>query len=417
MNPASVDDEGPLAEAPLEGLRIVELSTYVAGPSGAMTLAQMGADVIRIDPIGGATDYRRLPLDPHGLSLYWAGLNKAKRSVEIDVSSEEGRELVGALIATPGSDGGILLTNAVGQSWLSHESMSKYRADLITVHIKGRNDGKPAVDYTVNCEVGLPSITGPVDTERPVNHVLPAWDLLTGLHAAIGILTAERVRARTGKGQLVNVSLSDVAVATMAHLGFVADVVMNGRSRMRDGNYLYGSFGCDFATADDQRVMIVALSESHWRKLVSVTGIAGAISALEESLQVDFALEAVRYEHRNILEALMRPWFESHTLDELAARLDAGKILWGSYRSLESFVNDPTGLLQQTGLMSNVEQPGVGTYPVPRAVLDFSLWSNDDPSPAPLLGADTDETLTSLLGLSDYQLAALRDRGVIGGRA
>lgn len=408
-------DTPKVSNAPLDGLRIVELSTYVAGPSGAMTLAQLGADVIRIDPIGGATDYRRLPLGPNGLSLYWAGLNKAKRSVEIDLSSAEGRELVGAIVGAPGTDGGILLTNTVGRSWLSHESMCKYRADLITVHIMGRSDGKPAVDHTVNCEVGLPDITGPIDTERPVNHVLPAWDLLTGLHAAIGILAAERVRSRTGRGQLINVALGDVAVATMSHLGFVADVVMNGSSRMRDGNYLYGSFGCDFATSDDQRVMIVALTESHWRKLVGVTGITGAIAALEESLQVDFAREEVRYKHRIILESLMRPWFENHTLNELARLLDAGGILWGPYRSLENFVNDPTSLLHVSGLMSEVAQPGIGTYPIPRAVLDFSLWTNNAPSPAPVLGADTDGTLKGLLGLSDNELEALRDRGVIGG--
>jgi 2-methylfumaryl-CoA isomerase len=402
-------------DAPLDGLRIIELSTYVAGPSGAMTLAQLGADVIRVDPIGGATDYRRLPLGPNGLSLYWAGLNKAKRSVEVDVTSDEGRELIGAMVGAPGSQGGVLLTNAVGQSWLSHESMCKYRADLITVHIMGRSDGKPAVDYTVNCEVGLPNITGPIDIDRPVNHVLPAWDLMTGLHAAIGVLAAERVRSRTGRGQLINIALGDVAVATMSHLGFVADVVMNGRSRMRDGNYLYGSFGCDFATSDNQRVMIVALSESHWRKLISVTGIAGAIAALEESLQVDFDQEEVRYQYRNILEALMRPWFESHTLDELAKLLDAGRILWGPYRSLDNFVNDPASLLHISGLMSEVAQPGIGTYPIPRAVLDFSLWTDCEPAPAPVLGADTDGTLRQLLGLSDRELALLRERGVIGG--
>jgi len=408
--------KSPVAsEAPLDGLRIVELSTYVAGPSGAMTLAQLGADVIRIDPIGGATDYRRLPLGPNGSSLYWAGLNKAKRSIEIDTTNEEGRELVGALIGAPGADGGILLTNAVGQSWLSFESMRQYRPDLIAVHIMGRSDGKPAVDYTVNCEVGLPSITGPVDADRPVNHVLPAWDFMTGLHAAIGILAAERVRLRTGKGQLINVALGDVAVATISHLGFVADVVMNGRSRMRDGNYLYGSFGCDFGTSDNQRVMIVALSERHWRKLIDVTGIAGAITALEDSLHVDFDVEDVRYQYRNILEALMRPWFESRTLDELAQLLDAGKILWGPYRTLENFVNDPSSLLNITSLMSDVNQPGIGTFPIPRSVLDFSLWADGEPSPAPILGADTNETLHELLGLSDGELDTLRSRGVIGG--
>ena len=152
---------------PLRGLRILDLSTYVAGPSGAMTLAQLGADVIRVDPVGGATDTRRLPHDDKGQSLYWAGLNKAKRSVEIDLRSPQGRELVIEMLASGGSQGGILLTNAVGQSWLDYPILSARRPDLIEVHITGRRDGRPAVDYTVNCEVGLPWLTGPVDFARP----------------------------------------------------------------------------------------------------------------------------------------------------------------------------------------------------------------------------------------------------------
>jgi 2-methylfumaryl-CoA isomerase len=400
--------------APLSGLRILDLSTYVAGPSGMMTLAQLGAEVIRIDPIGGATDHRRLPLSPNKSSLYWAGLNKAKRSIEINIASDEGRELVGALLASSGPDGGILLTNSVAQPWLEYESMVQHRSDLIEVHITGRRDGQPAVDYTVNCEVGLPHITGPVDVARPVNHVLPAWDLLTGLHAAIAVLTAERVRRATGQGQKITVALADVAVATMSHLGFVADVAMNGQSRLRDGNYLYGSFGCDFATSDNERVMIVALTERHWHKLIEVTGISGAIAALETSLKVNLNIEEDRYRYREILEALIRPWFEDRTLDEVSRALNDANILWGPYRSLEGFVNDPSSLLHLTTLMSDVDQPGIGTFPVPGPVLEFSRWQPDPPAPAPRLGQDTDGVLASLLGLDDSEISDLRARSVIG---
>jgi 2-methylfumaryl-CoA isomerase len=401
--------------APLEGLRIIDLSTYVAGPSGTMTLAQLGAEVIRIDPIGGATDFRRLPLGPSGSSLYWAGLNKAKRSVEIDTSTNRGRDLVGALVGAPGPEGGILLTNAVGQPWLSYNAMRRYRSDLIEVSITGRRDGKPAVDYTINSEVGLPLITGPVDFARPVNHVLPAWDLLTGLHAAIAILAAERTRSRTGAGQLVSLALADVAVATMGHLGFVADVVINDRGRLRDGNYLFGSFGCDFATADGQRVMIVALTERHWHKLVQLTDIAEAISALERSLKVNLDVEEVRYHYREVLEALIRPWFEAQTSEEISKKLDEAKILWGTYRSLENLVNDPTSLLNLTDMMVDVYQPGIGTFPTPRPALEFSEWNSGTPSPAPILGEDTSEVLSRLLGLNDAELADLRAQSIIGG--
>lgn len=401
--------------APLTGLRIIDMSTYVAGPSGTMTLAQLGAEVIRVDPIGGSTDVRRLPLGPTGSSLYWAGLNKAKQSVEIDTSIPEGRELVGALIGAPGPEGGIVLTNAVGQTWLSYDLMSQYRSDLIMVHIKGRHDGTPAVDYTVNCEVGLPLITGPVGFERPVNHVLPAWDLLTGLHAAIAILAAERTRLRTGVGQLVSLALADVAVATMGHLGFVADVVINRHERLREGNYLYGSFGCDFVTADGERVMIVALTERHWSKLVKLTEITDAITGLEKSLRVNLDVEEVRYRYREVLEALIRPWFEERTFEEVRLNLERAGLLWGPYRSVENLVTDPKSLLNVTDLMENVDQPGVGKYPVPRPVLSFSSWKEDTPAPAPVLGQDTGEVLSRLLGLEESEIANLRERKVIGG--
>jgi 2-methylfumaryl-CoA isomerase len=400
---------------PLAGLRIIDLSTYVAGPSGTMTLAQLGAEVIRVDPVGGATDTRRLPLAPDGTSLYWIGLNKAKRSVEVDLRSPEGRELVTSLITAPGPENGIMLTNAVGQRWLDYDVLRQRREDLIQVHIEGRADGKPAVDYTVNCEVGLPVLTGPVDFERPVNHVLPAWDLLTGMHAAVAILAAERVRTRTGKGQQVTVALSDVAVAAMAHLGFVADVVVNGRGRLREGNYLYGSFGSDFPTADGHRVMIVALTERHWRNLIEMTGLRDTITALEESLQVDLTAEEARYEYREVLAALLRSWFQSRTLADVTAGLEESKVLWGTYRSIEEFVTHPQSLLHTGDLMVDVEQPGIGSFPVPKSVLSFTGWDGAAPTAASNLGADTDSVLGSVLGLDDSDLDDLRKRGVIGG--
>lgn len=408
--------EDSATSGPLAGLRIIDISTYVAGPSSTMTLAQLGAEVIRIDPIGGATDTRRLPLDSHGNSLYWAGLNKAKKSVEIDISSPEGRELVTALVAAPGTGNGIVVTNAVGQRWLSYEALSERRLDLIQVHITGRSDGKPAVDYTVNCEVGLPFLTGPVDFERPVNHVLPAWDLLTGVQAALAVVSADRVRTMTGKGQLVTVSLADVAVATMAHLGFVADVVVNGRGRRREGNYLYGSYGSDFATADGQRVMIVALTERHWRNLVEMTGLTETIAALERSLNVDLAEEESRYQYREVLSALLSSWFGQRSFEDVTRGLDSSKVLWGTYRTVEDLVTNPNSLMHATDLMVDVDQPGIGRFPVPRPVLDFSGWNDGQPAPAAVLGQHTDEVLREALGFDEHQLADLRSRSVIGGR-
>lgn len=407
--------ESDSSMAPLAGLQILELSTYVAGPSCGVALAQLGADVIRIDPVGGATDIRRLPLDKNGDSLYWAGLNKAKRSIEINTNSPTGRDLVYELLVASGSNGGILLTNAVGQEWLSYENLRKHREDLIEVHIEGRSDGKPAVDYTINCEVGLPVITGPPELNHPVNHVLPAWDLLTGLHAAIGVLSADRRRMRTGKGQFIAVSLADVAVATMGHLGFLSDVSLNGRDRLRDGNYLYGSFGCDFRSRDGRQVMIVALTERQWQNLIKLTGAGEVISALERTIGVDLTAEEVRYQYREVLVGLFRPWFEQRGFDEIAKALDENRVLWGPYRSVEGLVNNASSILNLSPIMDSVERSGVGNYLSPRGVLRHGDWAGIPSKESHYLGQDTRQILGDVLHLEGATIDELQREGIIGG--
>jgi 2-methylfumaryl-CoA isomerase len=387
-----------MTDGPLQGLRIIDLSTYVAGPSCGMALAQLGADVIRIDPLGGAPDTRRLPLDANGRSLYWAGLNKCKRSVELDLSTDEGRDAATRLIVAAGEARGIVLTNGSGHGWLGYERLRRHRGDLIYVQILGRADGKPAVDYTINAQVGLPYLTGSADSANPVNHVLPVWDLLTGLHAAIAILTAERRRTRTGEGSLVTVSLADVASATMAHLGFVADRVLNGHPRERDGNYLYGDFGRDFITRDGRHVMVVALTARHWHKLVSLTGVAGAVTALGTSLDADFDDEGTRYRHRHVLGALLAPWFEARPYQEVAAALDAARALWGPYRTIDDLVAAPDSLIRSSNVFCDVEHPGLGMCPAPRSVLSFDGQPPDRTPRAPTPGQDTRRVLSEVLG-------------------
>src|SRR3954469_6604307 len=159
------------AARPLVGVRIVEISSFVALPLAGMTLGQLGADVIRVDPIGGAADYRRWPVTGGGESIYWAGMNKGKRSVAVDFRSAEGQDLVQRLIA----DSGVLVTNVAGRQWHSYDTLTRLRPPLIHVEVSGRANGGTGVDYTVNAGVGFPMVTGPVELATPVNHVLPAW--------------------------------------------------------------------------------------------------------------------------------------------------------------------------------------------------------------------------------------------------
>src|SRR3954463_3929430 len=287
----------------LQDLRIVEFSAFVAAPLGGMTMAQFGAEVIRIDPVGGAIDYNRWPVTDSGASLYWAGLNKGKRSVALALNKPEGRELAQAIATAPGAGGGIVLTNLPPLPGLDYASLKAKRADMIMLRLTGNRDGSAAVDYTVNAASGFPLVTG--QGGAPVNHVLPAWDIAAGLYLATALLAAERHRGRTGEGQEVVAALSDVMLAAVGHLGYVGDVHVNGRARPAIGNDLYGSFGRDFATADGKRVIIIALTPRQWRGLGRATGLAEKLALLGEMMEVDLDTETGRYEARETIAALL----------------------------------------------------------------------------------------------------------------
>jgi len=389
-------------DGPLTGMRVVEVSSFVAAPLGGMTLAQLGADVVRVDPLGGGVDHRRWPLAESGTSLYWAGLNKGKRSLCVDLRSAQGRELVTRLVA----DSGILLTNAAIRG-LDHETLVKVRPDLIQLRITGRPDGSAAVDYTVNAELGFPLVTGPEDHAGPVNHVLPAWDIACGLYAAIGILGAELRRRATGEGQSITLPLSDVALAMAGNLGFLAEAQFGG-VRPRIGNHLYGSFARDFGTRDGHRVMVVALTARHWTDLVGAAGLTGPVSALESALGADFGLEADRYEHREALAGLLHRWFAGRDLAEVTGSLKGTSVLWSVYRTFADVVADEA--LRANPMMAVLDQPGIGRHLAPGSPLDFG---DRAVVRAPVMGEHTDEILRTRLGLDPDRISALRDQGVI----
>ena len=404
-------------EAPLAAVKVLDISTYVAGPSCAMTLSQLGAEVTRIDPPGGASDTRRLPFSAMGRSIYWATLNRGKRSIEVNTRNPQGQELVGKLLAGQGPEGGIVVTNTVGHSGVSYDELKAWREDLIMIHILGHADGRPAVDYTINSEVGFPLITGSADDTRPVNHVLPAWDLLAGLQGVIAVLSALKVRERTGKGQYITVSLADVAATTAANLGMVAEVVINNEPRQRDGNYTFGLYGHDFKTADGGHVMTILLTPKHWYTMVELTGTRDAFAGLSVSMGLDFDDEVTRYRYRRVSSALFGPWFEQRSFAEATRALAEAKILWGPYRTVEDFVRSPESPLAKSGLFEDVYFPEIGTVPTPRAVLRFDedVVSVPRAKNSPGVGTETNEVLHEDLGLDDEAIAALRAAGVIGG--
>jgi 2-methylfumaryl-CoA isomerase len=397
--------------APLAGLRIVEVSAFIAAPLGAMTLAQLGAEVIRIDPLGGNIDYHRWPLAPDGQSIYWASLNKAKKSVTLALDTPEGRELAADLMCAPGDGAGIVLTNLPAKGWMSYEALAARRPDLIMMRLTGNFDGSAAVDYTVNCAGGFPITTG--DDLRPVNHVLPAWDVAAGLYLAAGVLSAERVRLRQGIGQEVKLALSDVMLATVGNLGYIGDAQINGASREPIGNHLYGAFGRNFATADGRDVMVAAISNRQWQALAKATGLATRLAMIGPLMEVDLDTEGGRYSARHAIAAVFEPWFAARTLAEVAASFTGTGVLWGPYQDFRQLVADDPRCSRANPMFADVEQPGIGTVLTPRVPLSFSASLARAPQASPRLGENTAAVLQELLGKSTDDVAGLRERGII----
>jgi len=394
-------------DLPLDGIAVVEVSSFVAAPLCGVTLAQLGADVIRVDPIGGAADFRRWPLAESGASIYWTGLNKGKRSATIDLRSPEGQALVQRLVV---EGDGIVVTNAAGWDWLSHERLAGLRPDVIHVQLLGRGDGSTGVDYTVNAAVGFPYVTGPADHGGPINHVLPAWDVCCGLYAALAVTAAVYRRDQDGHGAAISLALEDVALAIGGHLGFLTEPQVNGTQRPRLGNSIYGQYGQDFTSRDGVSFMVVTLTGRHFRDLVEVTGTDAAVSALAEALGADFADEGDRYRYRDVLSGLFATWFAEHQATEITDALAATTVLFERYRTFAEVASDHR--VVQNPLFTRLHQPGIGEYFAPGLPASFD-GSHPASAPAPNLGQDTADLLAERLELSSDEIARLTDAGTI----
>lgn len=397
----------------LEGVRVVEGAAFVAAPLAGMTLAQMGADVIRFDRIRGGLDYSRWPVTPNGRSLFWAGLNKGKRSIAVDMSTPHGQEIVTRLIVGEGTgDDGIYLTNLRVRGWMSYEELSKKRKDLIMMMILGDRQGGPQVDYTINPAVGFPAATGPEGSEEPVGHVLPAWDCITGQQAALGILAAKRHRRRHGEGQLVELALKDMALSILGNLGIIGEMTVNGEEREKIGNSLYGAYAQDFICKCGERIMIIGLTERQWKNLKKATGTMDVFNDLATELGADLSLEGERYLHRHAITEKLKPFFDSVTVKDIAKKFDSLGVTWSVYRTFKQAVEQDPDISTDNPMFTRLHHPGIGTYLTPGNPISFSNAERVEPRRAPALGENTEEILHEI-GYSGGEIAKFYDDKVV----
>lgn len=395
----------------LKGISLVEVSSFVASPTVGLYMAQFGADVIRVDQIGGGQDFRRWPVTANDDSLSWENLNRAKRSLALDFGKPEARELLVELVRKVSN----LVTNLPAAGFLAHDKLADGHEDLITVRVMGWPDGSVALDYTANAAVGYTALTGPVEDPRPVNHVLPAWDLLTGAYGAFALLAAIRRRDQTGKGGEVRLPLTDVAIGSAANLGRVAEVLYSGKDRERLGNAVFGTIGRDFVTRDGARLMIVAINERQWQGLVKVLDLAETIAAIEAAAGVSFAdNDGARFTHRAPIFAAIEGRVAAMNEADVVAKLGAVGVVAAPYRTMVEAVRDPRLVTENPIFSPSADNPSGFAYPAAGAFATLPGSERLPAAAAPRNGQHSEQVLAEVMGLSSGEIARLIDSGTVG---
>jgi 2-methylfumaryl-CoA isomerase len=402
----------------LSDLSIIEVSSFVASPTAGLYCAQLGAEVIRVDHKAGGLDYDRYMLTREGRSLSWENLNRAKKSVALDLRSGEGRELCTELAARTGQ----MITNLPERSFLGHDAVKAKQPDggpdLVSVRIMGWHDGRQAMDFTVNAASGYPLMCGPEDwdmaTAPPVNQVLPAWDFITGAYSAFSLLAALHHRDATGEGSEVRIPLGDVAIGTLANSGTMAEMLYRGADRERLGNAIWGAFGRDFRSKDGKRFMVAALTPKQWNGLVEAFGLETPIAQLETEVGVKFADgDRPRFEHRHRLFDLFQGVAGSHDYKALEARMAANGCTFERYRTAHEAANDPVLVSDNPLFGPSPRNPSGFEYPATRSFANLPAREAGEPAPAPYLGQHSEEVLAERLGLSSGTIGKLVDAGTV----
>jgi 2-methylfumaryl-CoA isomerase len=244
---------------------------------------------------------------------------------------------------------------------------------------------------------------------------LPAWDIACAFQAAFSIVAAAERRRRTGQGAELRLALSDVAFSMLSHLGITGEAELLQQDRPAIGNYIYGAFGCDFGTADGQRVIVAAISSGQWAALVKACEVQPQMAALEQTLRLNFSREGDRYEAREAIAEVIDAWCNSRTYQQVRQAFDANRVCWGLYRTARGLLENDSRVGVANPIWERVATPGIGSHLSAATPVRAGNEDRTAAVPAPLLGQHTDEILQDVLGLDSPAVGRLHDAGVVAG--
>lgn len=403
-----------MSEAPLAGLKVVELARILAGPWAGQTLADLGAEVIKVERPGSGDDTRSWgPPFFEGaqsgpVAAYFHSANRGKRSIAVDITQPEGQDIVRALVR----EADVLVENfkvdGLKKYGLNYESLQAVNPALVYCSITGFGQSGPyrnraGYDFMIQAMGGLMSLTGEPDG-TPMKVGVALADVLTGLYAANAIQAALHYRQRTGKGQHIDMSLLDVQVASLANQAM--NYLSTGESPRRLGNAHPNIVPYQaFATADGHVILAVG-NDAQFQRFCRVAG--------QPELAEDerFRTNQARVANRETLIPIVTELMSSRTRDEWLTELEAVSVPCGPINSLEEVFDDPQ--VQHRGLSLTLHHDDFGELPSVANPIRFSESPIHYEKAPPALGEDTDGVLHDTLGYSADHIATLRKRGLVG---
>ena len=366
---------------PLQGVRVIELARILAGPWAGQTLADLGAEVIKVESPQGDDTRRWGPpfVDRDGTldAAYFHATNRGKKSVTADFATQPGRDKVRALIA----DADIVIENfklgGLQKYGLDYASLSAEFPRLIYCSITGFGQTGPyasraGYDYIIQGMSGLMSVTGPADGQ-PHKVGVAVTDIFTGIYASTAILAALHARASTGKGQHIDMSLMDCAVSIMANQAM--NYLATGTAPGRLGNFHPNLAPYQVVPCADGHIIIATGNDAQYQRLCSVLGLDGLAQ------HPDYATNAMRVRHRDALSALICAQTENWTKADLLSACEGRGVPAGPINTMDEVFADPQVIAR--GLQLDMD----GLRGV-RSPFTFSGYDLDFSRPAPALGQD-----------------------------
>jgi crotonobetainyl-CoA:carnitine CoA-transferase CaiB-like acyl-CoA transferase len=405
-----------MTDAPLSGLKVVELARILAGPWIGQTLADLGADVIKVErPVAGDDTRHWGPpfveaADGGDLgAAYFHACNRGKRSIAVDFEKPEGADLVRRLVA----EADVVIENfkvgGLKKYGLDHETLMAENPRLVWCAVTGFGQDGPyaaraGYDFMIQGLGGYMELTGQPDGE-PTKVGVAVADLFTGLHAVIGIQAALAARTKTGRGQLVDMSLLDTMVAMLANQGM--NYLVSGRSPTRMGNAHPNIVPYQVFAVADGHIVIATGNDRQWRDTCAILDL--------EDLAFDprFVHNAGRVAARAELVPMIEAKTKLFRRDDLLARLEAAHVPAGPINTVEQVFADPQVVARGMRLDLPAPEAEGGTVPGIRNPIRLSGTPLVQDRPSPRLGADTDAVLGAL-GLSAEEIGALAEKGVVG---